>query len=243
MADRNVIEKIVVMAIAICATPIHELGHFMMSFNGGGGNILNNKIETLINNLKLRNIDAYYFEDIQQVSKELLEVIPQDCTIGIGNSQTLINMNISRMLADKGNIVYDKTLANTEAEITDLKKKSLLADWYLTGTNAISLEGHLVNIDHSGNRVAAMIYGPENVVVVIGTNKIVDTLEDAINRARNIAAPANAKRAGLNPPCRAAGKCMDCRSTERACNNLVVIEGQNNKDRMRVFIINDCLGY
>ncbi len=124
-----------------------------------------------------------------------------------------------------------------------MKKKSLLADYYLTGTNAISIEGHIVNIDHSGNRVAAMIYGPEKVIVVVGTSKIVDSLDDAIMRARNIAAPANAKRAGLNPPCISVGECIDCRSSERACNNLVVIEGQNVKDRMKVFIIDDSLGY
>ncbi|MGB7604438.1 MAG: lactate utilization protein, partial [Lutisporaceae bacterium] len=124
-----------------------------------------------------------------------------------------------------------------------LKKKSLLAEYYITGTNAISIEGHLVNIDHSGNRVAAMMYGPEKVIVVIGTNKIVDSLNDAIKRTRNIVAPANAKRAGLNPPCVSVGGCVDCRSSERACNNLSIIEGQNVKDRMKVFIINESLGY
>lgn len=204
---------------------------------------MSNKIETLINNLYARNIEAYYFEDIQHVVDKILEVIPQNSTVGIGNSQTLKNLNISKLLSDRDTIVYDKTMAKTKEGVTDLKKKSLLADWYITGTNAISLEGHLVNIDHSGNRVAAMIYGPENVIVVIGTNKIVDTLDDAINRARNIAAPANAKRAGLNPPCITAGECMDCRSTERACNNLVVIEGQYVEGRMKVFIINENMGY
>lgn len=134
-------------------------------------------------------------------------------------------------------------MAENKDEITKLKKKSLHADYFITGTNAISVEGHLVNMDHSGNRVAAMIYGPENVIVVIGTNKIVDSLDNAIKRARNIAAPANAKRAGLNPPCASIGECVDCRSSERACNNLVVIEGQNVKDRMKVFIINESLGY
>jgi L-lactate utilization protein LutB len=204
---------------------------------------LNHKIESLICNLEARNIDAYYFEDTHRVIDKILEVIPQNSTVGVGNSQTLKNLNISKLLSDRDTMVYDKTIAKTEEGVTDLKKKSLLADWYITGTNAISLEGHLVNIDHSGNRVAAMIYGPDNVIVVIGTNKIVDTLEDAINRARNIAAPANAKRAGLNPPCTTVGQCIDCRSAERACNNLVVIEGQHVKGRMKVFIINESLGY
>lgn len=204
---------------------------------------MRDKIESLINNLSARNIDAYYFDDIQQPIDMLIEIIPNHCSVGIGNSQTLIKMNISKLLQDRGNIVFDKTMAENKEEITKMKKKSLLADWYITGTNAISIEGHLVNIDHSGNRVAAMMYGPEKVIVIVGTNKIVDSLDDAIKRVRNIAAPANAKRAGLNPPCVSVGACVNCRSSERACNNLVVIEGQSDKHRMKVFIINESLGY
>jgi hypothetical protein len=204
---------------------------------------MRDKIEDLINNLKVRNIDAFYFDDIQQCSERLLEFIPNHCSVGIGNSQTLIKMNISKLLLDRGNIVFDKIMAKDKYEATDLKKKALLADYYITGTNAISIEGQLVNIDHSGNRVAAMMYGPEKVIVVVGINKIVDSLNDAIKRARNTAAPANAKRAGLNPPCVSVGECIDCRSSDRACNNLVIIEGQNVKGRMKVFIINESLGY
>lgn len=149
---------------------------------------MENKIERLIGNLKLRNIDAYYFESIEKARNKVL-------------------------------------------------------DWYITGTNAISIEGHLVNIDHSGNRVAAMIYGPEKVIVVIGTNKIVNTLDEAVKRVKNISAPANAKRAGLNPPCIELGECIDCKSSERACNNFVVIEGQAVKGRMTVLIVNESLGF
>ena len=204
---------------------------------------MNDRMEGLINNLKVRNIDAYYFDDIVKCTEKLLEMIPSGCSVGIGNSQTLIRMNISKLLLDRGTIVFDKTMTSDKSEVTELKKKALLADYYISSTNAVSIEGHLVNIDHSGNRVAAMIYGPEKVIVVVGTNKIVDSLDDAIKRARNTAAPANAKRAGLNPPCVSVGECVDCRSTDRACNNLVVIEGQNIKDRMKVFIINESLGY
>lgn len=200
-------------------------------------------IERLISNLRRRNIDAFYFETIKQARDKVIEMIPVDNTVGIGNSQTLINMNISKMLSERGSIIFDKTIATTEEEIKKQKKKALLADWYITGTNAISAEGHLVNIDHSGNRVAAMLYGPEKVIVVVGTNKLVKTLDEAMNRVRNISAPANAKRAGLNPPCVKLGKCVDCQSPERACYNLVVIEGQAVKGRMTVFIVNESLGF
>jgi L-lactate utilization protein LutB len=204
---------------------------------------LRDKIENLIRNLKARNIDACYFESAEQCKDRLLELIPNYCSVGIGNSQTLIKMNISKLLLERGNIVFDKTMARDKREVTEMKKKSLLTDYYISSTNAISVQGHLVNIDHSGNRVAAMMYGPEQVVVIVGINKIVDSLDDAIKRARNTAAPANAKRAGLNPPCVSVGECVDCRSSDRACNNMVIIEGQNVGDRMKVFIINENLGY
>ena len=120
---------------------------------------------------------------------------------------------------------------------------ALTSDWYITGTNAISLEGHIVNIDHSGNRVAAMIYGPDNVVIIVGINKIVDSLSDAISRVRNIASPLNAKRAGFTPPCVELNKCVDCKSKERVCNSLVIIEGQEVIGRMKVFIVNESAGF
>jgi hypothetical protein len=205
--------------------------------------MLEQNIQRLISNLQRRNIDACYFDNILLASDKITEIIPLDSTVGIGNSQTLINMNISNVLSERGNIVFDKTMARSIEEIKEQKRKALLADWYITGTNAISAEGHLVNIDHSGNRVAAMLYGPEKVIVVIGTNKIVNTLDEAVERVRNISAPANAKRAGLNPPCVELGKCIDCQSSERACYNFVVIEGQAVKGRMTVFIVNENLGF
>ena len=105
------------------------------------------------------------------------------------------------------------------------------------------MEGHIVNMDHSGNRVAAMLYGPENVVIIVGINKVVDTLDEAIFRVRNIASPKNAKRAGLNPPCVDIHECVDCRSRDRVCNNLVIIEGQHDMNRMKVCIVNEVEGF
>lgn len=205
--------------------------------------MFNKKISTLINNCKDKNIDVVYLESLDKARERILELIPENCSAGIGNSKTLKKMNISRHLSNRGNIVYDKTLAKSKEESTELKKKALLTDWYITGTNAISVDGHIVNMDHSGNRVAAMIYGPDNVIIVAGKNKVVETLEEAIDRVRNVSAPLNAKRAGLNPPCVKLGKCIDCASKERVCNNLVIIEGQAVEGRMRVFIVNEDAGF
>lgn len=201
------------------------------------------KIVTLINHLAVRNIEGYYFNSFNEAKEKLFKMIPLESTIGVGNSITLKNMNVSNELADRGNIVFDKTKAKTKEESKALKKKALTTDWYITGTNGISMEGHIVNMDHSGNRVAAMLYGPENVVIIVGINKISETLEEAIFRVRNIASPKNAKRAGLNPPCVELQECVDCQSPDRVCNNLVIIEGQHEMGRMKVFIVDEVDGF
>lgn len=204
---------------------------------------MDKRVEILIDNLKKRNINGEYFESLEDAKEWLVDSIPKGVIIGVGNSQTLKKMNISTILLEKGHVVYDKTLSKTREEAKTIKKKALLSDWYLTGTNGISLDGAIVNIDHSGNRAAAMIYGPDRVIIIIGTNKIENSLEEAIYRARNVAAPQNAKRAGLNPPCVEANKCVDCRSADRVCNNILIIEGQVDKNRMTVVIVEVDIGF
>ena len=205
--------------------------------------MLDSRIQRLINNLQSRNIEAFFLESFEETADKLLHMIPSDCTVGVGHSITVENCGIVRKLAERGNIVFDKTKAADKEESKKIKKKSLVADWYVTGTNAISSEGHIVNIDHSGNRVAAMVFGPDNVVIIVGINKIVDSLDEAIHRARNVASPMNAKRAGFNPPCTELDKCVDCKSKERVCNSLVIIEGQEVAGRMKVFIVNESAGF
>lgn len=205
---------------------------------------MNNNIKLeIIKNFKSRNIQVTFFETLEDAKDRIIELIPIKCSVGVGNSKTLKEMNITKLLQERGNIVFDKTFAESKEESNQIKKKSLLSDWYITGTNAISKEGHIVNIDHSGNRVAAMIYGPDNIIVVVGKNKICETLDDAIQRVRNVSVPLNAKRAGYNPPCLKLKKCVDCKTDERVCFNLVIIEGQFVKDRMKLFIVNEKLGF
>lgn len=200
-------------------------------------------INKLINNFKLRNIEVSYFNTVEDATNIILKLIPIECTVGIGHSLTLQKMNITNLLIERGNIIFDKELATSKDECKVLKKKALLADWYISGSNAISEDGRIVNVDHSGNRVAAITFGPENVIIVVGKNKIVNSLEEAMHRVKNVACPLNAKRAGFNPPCVSLNKCIDCTSEERVCNSISIIEGQSDKNRMKLFIINDELGY
>lgn len=201
------------------------------------------KLNRLKENFKLRNIEVEYFETLEDAKSCILNIVPITCTIGIGHSLTLQKMDITNSLLQRGNIVYDKELAKNTDECKVLKKKALTTDWYITGSNAISIDGRIVNIDHSGNRVAAITFGPDKVIVVVGKNKVVDTVDEAIMRVKNVACPLNAKRAGLNPPCVTLNKCIDCVSKERVCNSLSIVEGQLDSNRIKLFVVNGEFGF
>lgn len=200
-------------------------------------------INKLKENFKLRNIEVEYFETLEEVKSYILNTIPIECTVGIGHSITLQKINITNSLLERGNIVYDKELAKDKEECKILKKKALITDWYITGSNAISIDGRIVNVDHSGNRVAAITFGPDKVIIVVGRNKIVGTMDEAIERVKNISCPLNSKRAGFNPPCVTLNRCVDCVSRERVCNSLSIIEGQADGNRMKLLIVNEECGF
>ncbi|HWS30620.1 MAG TPA: lactate utilization protein [Clostridia bacterium] len=200
-------------------------------------------IKQLEDNFLKRNIRVLWFTTFEDAKKYLLEEVPSNATIGIGHSQTLQAIGITEAFQKKGNIVYDKELGTTNEEVRLLKRNSLLADYYISGTNAISVDGRIVNIDHSGNRVAALAYGPDKVFIVVGKNKITNTYEEAIKRTKNIASPQNAKRAGYNPPCVLIGYCSDCLSPERVCNIVSIIEGQHIRGRITLLIVSEDAGY
>ncbi len=201
------------------------------------------RFNKLKENFKNRNIDVEYFDSLEDVKLYLLNTIPSDCKVGIGHSGTLQKMNITELLTKRGNIVYDKELGKDKNESKALKKKALLSDWYISGSNAVSADGRIINVDHSGNRVAAITFGPDKVIIVVGVNKVVDTVEEGINRAKNVASPLNAKRAGYNPPCVELNKCVDCSSKERVCNYLSIVEGQTDGNRMKLCIVNEECGF
>ncbi|NYB75238.1 lactate utilization protein [Sedimentibacter hydroxybenzoicus DSM 7310] len=201
------------------------------------------RFNKLKENFKNRNIDVEYFDSLEDVKLYLLDVIPLDCKVGIGHSGTLQKMNITELLIQRGNIVYDKELGKDRNESKAIKKEALLSDWYISGSNAVSVDGRIINVDHSGNRVAAITFGPDKVIIVVGVNKVVDTVKEGINRVKNIASPLNAKRAGYNPPCVELNKCVDCSSKERVCNYLSIVEGQTDGNRMKLCIVNEECGF
>lgn len=200
-------------------------------------------INKLKENFKLRNIEVEYFETLEKIKSYILNTIPIECTVGIGHSITLQKINITNSLLGRGNIVYDKELAKDREECKFIKKKALITDWYITGSKAVSIDGRIVNVDHSGNRVAAITFGPDKVIIIVGKNKVVDTVDEAIKRVKNISCPLNAKRAGFNPPCVTLNRCVDCVSRERVCNTLSIIEGQSDSNRIKLCIVDEECGF
>jgi len=203
----------------------------------------NFRIKALEDNFAKRNINVLWFNSFQEIKKYILAQIPNTATVGIGNSKTLKSMELTTALCDVGNKVFDKTLGKTPEEVREIKRGSLLTDYYISSSNAVSIDGRIVNIDHNGNRVAAIAYGSDKVYIVVGENKITETYEEAMKRARNISAPLNAKRAGFNPPCVLAGYCVDCNSPERVCYAVSTIEGQHVKNRLTLLIANEDEGF
>jgi hypothetical protein len=193
------------------------------------------KIKDLIESLAGRNIPAIYVKNGKEAFKKVMSMIPEGSTVGFGDSVTLRQIGVVNAL-ETGNYVFLnpwKSGISFEENIR-LKKQALTSDVFVTGTNALTLDGKIVNMDGLGNRVAAILFGPNKVIIVIGINKIVGNLEEALDRIRNTAAPLNVKRHpdfDPMPPCGLTGECNDCSSPWRICNKTVIIESQyeNNK--------------
>ncbi|MDO4176003.1 MAG: lactate utilization protein [Bacillota bacterium] len=202
------------------------------------------KIETVIKNLEKRNIAGYYAENKEEALKMLLKMIPEGSTVGKGGSETLNQVGIIPIL-QKGNYTYLDSFASSDMkEQKEIKRKIFYADYMLTSANAITMDGEIVNIDGTGNRMAAVIWGPDKVIFVVGSNKIVGSLDDAIGRIKSDACPANCVRLGKKTPCVATGKCGDCMSLGNTiCCHTVITRYSSIPKRMYVIMVNEALGF
>lgn len=131
----------------------------------------------------------------------------------------------------------------TQTDLKEIYRKSFSANTYFASANAITEEGEIFNVDGNGNRVAAILYGPDKVILIVGVNKIVKNIDEAIKRNKDISGPANAKRLNLQTPCAKVGYCMDCESKDRICCEYTVIKRQRNENRIHVIFVNDNLGF
>ncbi len=202
------------------------------------------KIERTIKALSENNINGYFIKSKDDLISKIKDLVPKGSTVGAGGSMTLAESGVMELLKSGEYTFLDRSVPGLSADdIKDIYRKSFAADAYFTSTNALTEKGEIYNVDGNGNRVAAMIYGPDKVIIICGVNKIVKTLDDAIQRNREMAAPANAKRLERKTPCATTGQCMDCKSPEKICRAFTTITSQGNKDRMHVLILNEAFGY
>ncbi|MCL2127202.1 MAG: lactate utilization protein [Treponema sp.] len=184
---------------------------------------------------------AHYTENREEAKKLLFEnVIPKNISIGLGGSETLTAMDVLSVLRGGDYRFFDRYNCADHFEVC---RNSLMADYFLTGANALTVNGEMVNLDCSGSRVAAMAYGPKNVVVVAGVNKICDNLDEAVARAHRIA-PMNCMRNNHDTPCAADGICTDCNFRGRMCNHLLITyNAQKFSGKYTIILINEDLGF
>ena len=198
--------------------------------------------QTLQNNLEEKGYTVQVFDNKETASDYLNSQIDYQ-TVGFGGSVTLRQMNLYEKLSSH-NTVYWHDNKPSDMTVMETRTAASRAEVYISSVNAISESGEIVNIDNTGNRVAAISYGPSKVYLVIGSNKVTENLDTAIYRARNVASPLNAKRLNRKTPCALNGdKCYDCNSPERICRNLSVLLTKPTGAEYEIILIQEELGY
>ncbi|MFW6029564.1 MAG: lactate utilization protein [Halanaerobiales bacterium] len=199
---------------------------------------------TLINNFKKRNIEGFYCDTKEKALNKALSYLSKDQLIGYGGSMTLNEIGlIKKIEEDPKYNVLSKNNAKTKEEKEKLYLDAFHSNVYFMSSNAITLDGQLVNIDGNGNRVAALIYGPKQVIIIAGMNKLVPSVDEAINRIQNFATPPNSNRLNLETPCTKTGKCEDCLSKDCICCEIVITRKSRHDGRIKVILVGENLGY
>ena len=202
-----------------------------------------NLANTIIQNLAKRQIEGYYCSDRKSALEKTLELIPKGATIGWGGSMTIIETGILDAIQNDNYKIINRDMAKTLEEQKRIYSEIFCADFFLMSTNAITLDGELINIDGRGNRVSFLCFGPQNVLILIGMNKVVTDIESGFKRVHNIASPPNAIRLNKKTPCAITGKCEDCYSADCMCGQFVITRRSGIPNRIKVILIGEELGY
>ena len=200
------------------------------------------RAELLVKNLRSRHFEAFYCETKEQALAKALELIPEGVTVGWGGAMSAQQIGLLDAMNNGNYHAIDRDKAPNPEERKKAMKSCLLADVFITGANALSMDGQMVNIDGNGNRVAAIVYGPESILVIAGMNKVMDTLEAAVIRARTIAAPMNKQRFDAQIPCEVTGTCADCKSEGCICNQILITRNSKPAGRIKVILVGEDLG-
>lgn len=201
------------------------------------------RAQVLVKNLKSRHFEAYYCPDSASALAKALELIPEGASVGWGGALSAQQIGLIDAVKSGNFAAIDRDAATTPEERTQALKRCLTADVFLCGANALSLDGQMVNIDGTGNRVAAIAYGPDTILVIAGMNKVCDTLDDAVTRARTVAAPMNKQRFPFKTPCEVTGACTDCKSEESICNQILITRNCRPAGRIKFVLVGEELGF
>ena len=203
-----------------------------------------NVADTIITKLEKRQMKGYYCKTAKEAVAKAASLVTSGCTVGFGGSMTLEETGMLEYLRGRSDItLLDRSAAKNSDEVKAIYHEILSADYFFMSTNAITIDGELINIDGTGNRLAALIYGPEHVIIIAGMNKVVYSEEEGISRAHNIAAAANCNRLNRNTPCAKTGVCANCQSPDCICSQTVITRRSGVANRIQVILVEESLGY
>lgn len=202
-----------------------------------------NLANTVLKGFEKRFIEGYYCETAAEAKELALSLVPANSKVSFGGSVTLDETGVLAELRDRKDItLYDRATATTPEENKQIMHDALSCDYYFMSSNAITIDGELVNIDGNGNRVAALIYGPDNVIILAGMNKIVKNVEEGISRTRNVASPQNCIRLDKDTPCKVNGVCGNCLK-DTICDQIVITRASRVPQRIKVILVGEELGF
>lgn len=206
-------------------------------------NYYENLAASMIPKMEKRGFEAYYCPDSASAVEKALSMIKEGSTITWGGSVTISETGLLAALDPEKYNLIDRNNYLTPEGKKECYRLAFSADYYLMSTNAITADGELVNVDGNGNRAAALVYGPDHVIMMVGMNKVEPNLQAAIDRVHAKAAPPNALRLGLNTPCALTGSCANCLSTDCICGDTVITRFNRHKGRIKIILIGETLGF
>lgn len=199
--------------------------------------------EALVKALQKRHFEAYYCPTKEEALTQVLALIPEGSTVGWGGAISAAQVGVQEAVHAGNYTVIDRDSVSDPSDKNRLMRECFNADYFITGANALSQDGQMVNIDGNGNRVGMIVYGPKYIIVVAGMNKVCPSLEDAVKRARTVAAPMNQQRFGLPNPCTATGSCADCLCETSICNQVLITRHCKPAGRIKLVLVGEELGF
>ncbi len=202
-----------------------------------------NLANTIIKNMEKKNLEAYYCATSAEAVEKALSLMPEGARITWGGSESIKECGLMDAIKAANYELIDRTDAKTPEEDRIMYSRQVMADFFLMSSNAITIDGELVNIDGRANRVSLLCWGPQNVIVIAGMNKIASDVESAVQRVRDAAAPPNTVRLNKNTPCAQTGRCGNCYSPDCICSQIVITRRSSTPNRIKVILVGEELGY